>query len=236
MKGSLIMKSAPKNASLKQKMAVAMSLVNTLNVCAPIALPYVNVTKNVRADGGQAEPLRDARIVIYNTARALYGTAQATTQYIPSGSSGTFPKEPMETGDTQNIFGGIGTVTTMIGGVQWVFDSGKGTVETMSGGYQYVEDGGTGTVTSMTSGKQIVSSGGAGTVSIMSGGQQDIGTISYGGVGGSGTIENMSGGKQFVYSGGTGTVSSLDGGTQVIKEGGTSLDTTINSGGKQIAS
>ena len=220
---------APKKSSLKQKIALSLSLVNAINVCAPIALPYVNVAKNVRADGGQAEPLRDARIVIYNTARSLYGTAQATTQTIPSGSS-SFLNEPMETGDTQYIIsGGTGTVSTMNGGMQYV-NEGSGTVSTMNGGYQYVEDGGTGTVTSMTSGKQIVSSGGTGTVSIMSGGQQDIGTISYGGVGGSGTIENMSGGKQFVYSGGTGTVTTMSGGVQNVSSGGTGTVSTMSGG------
>ena len=40
-----------KNSTLKQKLAVALSVVNALNVCAPIALHYVNVARNVRADG-----------------------------------------------------------------------------------------------------------------------------------------------------------------------------------------
>ena len=31
--------------SLKQKLAAAMSLVNVLNVAAPIALPYVNMAR-----------------------------------------------------------------------------------------------------------------------------------------------------------------------------------------------
>ena len=43
--------------SLKQKLTVALSLVNALNMAAPIALPYVNVARNVRAEGGQTEPL-----------------------------------------------------------------------------------------------------------------------------------------------------------------------------------
>ena len=38
--------------SLKQKLAVALSVVNALNVCASIAMPYVNVARNVRAGDG----------------------------------------------------------------------------------------------------------------------------------------------------------------------------------------
>ena len=45
--------------SLKQKLTIALSVVNALNMAAPIALPYVNVAKNVRAEGGQTEPLQD---------------------------------------------------------------------------------------------------------------------------------------------------------------------------------
>ncbi len=47
-KGSILVKHAPKK-NLKQKLAVALSVVNALNMVAPIALPYVNVARNVRA-------------------------------------------------------------------------------------------------------------------------------------------------------------------------------------------
>ena len=65
------MKKRTPGKSLKQKLTIALSLVNALNMAAPIALPYVNVARNVRADGGQAEPLNAARTVIYNTVRSL---------------------------------------------------------------------------------------------------------------------------------------------------------------------
>ncbi|MBO6236728.1 MAG: hypothetical protein J6N22_08425, partial [Schwartzia sp.] len=61
--------------SLKQKLTIALSVVNALNMAAPIALPYVNVARNVRAEGGQTEPLQDV-------AHAFYGTAQAFTNPV----------------------------------------------------------------------------------------------------------------------------------------------------------
>ena len=43
-----------KKKSLKQKLAVAVSLVNVLNAAAPIALPYVSLTQRVSTGGGHA--------------------------------------------------------------------------------------------------------------------------------------------------------------------------------------
>ena len=51
------MKNRSSKKSLKQKLTIALSVVNALNMAAPIALPYVNVARNVRAEGGQTEPL-----------------------------------------------------------------------------------------------------------------------------------------------------------------------------------
>ena len=45
------MKNRSPKKSLKQKLIIALSVVNALNMAAPIALPYVNVARNVRADG-----------------------------------------------------------------------------------------------------------------------------------------------------------------------------------------
>ena len=50
--------------SLKQKLAMALSVINTLNVCAPIALPYVNVARDMSTGGGarqaaERRPYRD---------------------------------------------------------------------------------------------------------------------------------------------------------------------------------
>ena len=70
--------------SLKQKLAVALSVVNALNMAAPIALPYVNVARNVRTEGGQAEPLQ-------GVARAFYGTAQAERQTSTATKPSTAP-------------------------------------------------------------------------------------------------------------------------------------------------
>lgn len=44
-------KRTPGKTSLKQKLSVALSVVNALNMAAPIALPYVNMTRNVSTMG-----------------------------------------------------------------------------------------------------------------------------------------------------------------------------------------
>ena len=41
-----------KRKSLEKKLAAAVSVVNLLNAAAPIALPYVNVARNVSTAGG----------------------------------------------------------------------------------------------------------------------------------------------------------------------------------------
>lgn len=41
-----------RKSSLKKKLAVALSVVNALNSVAPMAIPYVNMTKNVSTKGG----------------------------------------------------------------------------------------------------------------------------------------------------------------------------------------
>ena len=38
--------------SMKKKLAVAMSVVNALNAVTPMALPYVNVSRDVSTAGG----------------------------------------------------------------------------------------------------------------------------------------------------------------------------------------
>ena len=249
--------------SMKQKLAVALSVVNALNVCAPVALPYVNVARNVRADGGQAEPLTDG------LARAFYGTAQASDYRVPNGGSSSVSVGEMGSDDTMTISsGGTGTVNTMNGGQQDVYSSGTGSVTTMGGGDQQVNNGGVGTVTTMNGGEQRVYEGGKGTVNEMTndnatqdidGGEGTVNNLSNGNQvvknggtgtvsamlnnharqyienGGKGTVSTMKDGAQWVHEGGTGTVTSLDGGSQVVWGGGTSLDTTIASGGKQIA-
>ena len=42
--------------SMKKKLAVALSVVNALNTVAPMALPYVNVTKDMSTGGRTGAP------------------------------------------------------------------------------------------------------------------------------------------------------------------------------------
>ena len=105
-----------KKRNLKQKLAVAMSVVNALNVAAPIALPYVNVTRTMSTRGGHVEPLADV------LARSLYGTAQAGSSYdVPHDTSVlSVSVSVMSDGDTMTVNnGGTGIVSTVSsGGVQ----------------------------------------------------------------------------------------------------------------------
>ena len=39
--------------SMKKKLAVALSVVNALNSIAPMALPYVNLTRDMSTRGGR---------------------------------------------------------------------------------------------------------------------------------------------------------------------------------------
>ena len=118
----------PAKKSLKQKLTIALSVVNALNMAAPIALPYVNLARNVRTEGGQAEPLQ-------GVARAFYGTAQAQDYTVPDGTTSSVSVPEMNDGDTMSVN-----------------DGGTGTVSTMSGGWQDVSSGGTGTVNDMSNG------------------------------------------------------------------------------------
>ena len=119
---------------LQKKIAVAVSVVNLLNMSAPLVLPYVNVAGQVPAAGGQIVQFAD------RAQSVLYGTAQAAAEYtVPPDST----IETMNDGDTMNINdGGNGTVTTMSGGEQYVSRTAVGTVTTMSGGTQIISSGG----------------------------------------------------------------------------------------------
>ena len=189
-----------KRKSLEKKLAAAISVVNLLNAAAPIALPYVNVARNVSTAGGHSESLTDS------LARAFYGTAQATSQQV-NGETKTFSGGTMVDGDIQQInFGGTGIV------------------EIMSGGYQFVGDGTNqlASVGTMYSGTQSI--GGQdndrGVIDVMSGGMQEVGDSE------NGTVKKMSGGVQKILFRAIGTVQSLgSGGTQIVYGGGTSVDT-----------
>ena len=197
-------KRTPKNSSLKQKLTIALSVVNALNMVAPIALPYVNVARNVRADGGQAERLSDA------LARSLYSTAQALRGgYKDSVTNETVSNQTIPSGGTQNVGeGGIACSIAIIGGTQIVNGGETQNVSVSNGGTQIISAGtATGTVI-MEDGKQFVSRGGTAT---------------------STTIQ---GGTQTVQSSGTANFTTVkSGGVQEIIGGGTALNTTVKSGG-----
>ena len=201
---------------LQKKIAVAVSVVNLLNMGAPMVLPYVNVAGQVPAAGGQIVQFADTAQSV------LYGTAHAENYTIPPDST----VDVMNADDTMNVNnGGTGTVTTMTGGVQNVHSGGTGTVVTMSGGTQIINNGGTGTVTTMTGGGQIVSSGGTGTVSSLQNGGTQI--VYNGGMAISTTIDN--GGTQSVLSGGTATDTTLKNkGKQIVSSGGVASGGTFS--------
>ena len=201
---------------LQKKIAVAVSVVNLLNMGAPLVLPYVNVAGRVPAAGGQIVQFADTAQSV------LYGTAHAANYTIPPDST----VNVMNADDTMNVNnGGTGTVTTMSGGVQNVHSGGTGMVVTMSGGTQIVNNGGTGTVTTMNGGEQIVSSGGTGTVSSLQNGGTQI--VYNGGMAISTTIDN--GGTQSVLSGGTATDTTLKNkGKQIVSSGGVASGGTFS--------
>ncbi|MBO5515071.1 MAG: hypothetical protein J5963_03115, partial [Schwartzia sp.] len=100
--------------SLKQKLTIALSVVNALNMAAPIVLPYVNVARNVRAEGGQTEPLQDVAHAFYGTAQAAFTdpvtntvngqTVASVTQHVSNG--GYTHSTTINNGGTQNVSSG----------------------------------------------------------------------------------------------------------------------------------
>ena len=51
LQGRMLVMSRKK--SMKKKLAVAMSVVNALNAVVPMALPYVNVARDISTAGGR---------------------------------------------------------------------------------------------------------------------------------------------------------------------------------------
>ena len=242
--------------SLEKKLAAAVSVVNLLNAAAPIALPYVNMTKS--ADG-------TAPGALVNVAEARHkeehhsGTTgmcyvhddelhtieylqnmDNSYQIVYSGGSGVISK--MDRGRQEIQSRGLGTVSTMNGGSQFIAPYASACIENMKGGTQILQEeiyGGLyalGTITKMDGGTQIISKGGSGNIKTMNGGTQIVlGKADYknhrdlpGG-----TIETMNGGTQLISSGGRGTVSTMNGGTQFVSSGGTGTVTTMK-GGSQV--
>ncbi len=122
--------------SLQKKLATAVSIVNLLNAMAPIALPYVEVGRNVRHDAGAGDRAR-------SYTEALEGACYARA-YAASTSTGTLSEDTtVSSGDTLTVDSqtqytvsvyGTATVTSMTGGTQNIYAGGNGTVTTMSGG------------------------------------------------------------------------------------------------------
>ena len=238
------MKNRSPKKSLKQKLTIALSVVNALNMAAPIALPYVNVARNVRADGGQTEPLQ-------GVARAFYGTAQAEETYTPTVENNTVENETIPSGGTQNVSsGGVANSTTInFGGKQFVSNGGTATSTTIQGGTQTVQSSGTANFTTVKSGgvQEIIGGGTALNTTVKSGGTLNA---SFGGtnvLGGSQIVESgglVSGGTLMTVSGVKAAMTVANGGmtissqigagaTQTVSSGGTVLDTTVEAGGNQ---
>ena len=221
----------PKRTSLEKKLAAAVSVVGLLNAGAPVALPYVNVARNLCAAGGEALSLPDA------IARTLCATAHAgTSTAVPRDGVTSETVAELNDGDQQTVSaGGTGTVGLMnSSGSQQIAGGGAGTITTMQLGEQQVFSGATGSIGTIMDGQQIVQGGtayaermeyggtsfqdinfGSGHVDTVAGGTQRIWK------GARGDVSFLAGGgEQYIKSGGTGSVTSMTGGTMVIDSGG----------------
>ena len=223
-----------RNHSFEKKLAAAVSVVNLLNAAAPIALPYVTVTRDIGAAGATTESLSDA------AARALYGTAEANTTTVHSGEH--LSVDILSAGDTQIIeSGGYGEVFPKEHFGPPPFSGGK------NYGTQSVGNGGTGVIYT-NSGTQIVESGGSASINMNYGTQ----TLRQGANGDAGSIYNNASqtiasgakgkcdaiwGSQIISSGGTGRSTNLiyAGGTQSVLEGGTGYANIIYGGRQNIS-
>lgn len=162
------MNSARKN-SIGKKLAAALSIVNALNAAAPVALPYVTVTKSAdgvapgalvnvaEANGGDKniESLSDGDhdVVDYGETHSV-GTVKGGSQLVNQGGVGKIGT--MEYGEqTVNSFAYSGSIETMKGGSQIIRQYGY--VGTMSGGTQAVTDyGGRANIGTMSGGAQVL--------------------------------------------------------------------------------
>ena len=221
-----------RNHSFEKKLAAAVSVVNLLNAAAPIALPYVTVTRDIiGAAGATTESLSDA------AARALYGTAEANTTTVHSGETSTI--HILSSGDTQIVESGG---TARIFPTQYPYFT-----DGINYGTQIVQNGGMAYIT-LNSGAQIIESGGSAN-SDMNYGTQTLQPGAYGAAGhiyanASQTIASGAkgrcdrlGGAQIISSGGMGrsTDKIFPGGTQSVLSGGTGYANVI-AGGRQVIS
>ena len=210
------MKKARKK-SLEKKLAAAISVVNLLNVAAPMALPYVNLAK--RADGvapGALVHVAEANEYYYdyvNYVLDVHGGDTVTIGELADGWVNVGGKNIIKkvTGGYQILGGdGVGQIDLMLNGGQILsYGSGgkakgsHGNITLISGGYQRIEHNASGTIETMDGGKQYVSGGHAAN-------GQDYDSKGIGSVG------TLNGGKQSVgYAGGTAIARVMNGGTQV---------------------
>ena len=214
-----------KKKNLKQKIVVAMSVVNALNVGAAVALPYAAMTPNVLTGGATVRQLTDG------VSGSMYGTAEART-------TSTITENPFKdkiVADYDAIIGeGIQTsnVTVQDTGVVIILHGGTAKKDTD------IQPGG---VLELHSGAKINEGDDAGTYNyhefVLAGGTlrlkedtagQRVEIANYNVT--NGTLELANGGKA------TGTVLGAAGGNhgeEVIKNGGLSEGAFINNGGTQ---
>ncbi len=149
-----------KKSSLKQKLAVTLSVVNALNVCAPMALPYVNVTRNLSATGGQAVPSGGGAdpvdTLIFAAQKALQPSVAYAEEVNPTTVTSNTSGNPVSVPDYQSA-----NVTLVDGGIMSVINGGTATSTTISkGGTQIVNEGGKATSTTIYGGGTLDVNGG----------------------------------------------------------------------------
>ena len=203
----------PQKSSMKQKLAAALSIVNALNVCAPMALPYVNVTRNYSATGGQAAPSGGEADPVDALIFAVQKAMQPSIAYAednPTTVTSDTPGNPVSVPGYQSA-----NVTLVNGGIMSVKNGGTATSTTISkGGTQIVNAGGKATSTTIYGGGTLDVSGG-----ITSNTTQNGGTMTVTGVTG---------------TGGTAVSTTVNAGTITVKDGGTADNVTLVGGACEL--
>ena len=242
-----------KKKNLKQKIVVAMSVVNALNVTAAVALPYAAMTPNVLTGGATVRQLTDG------VAGAMYGTAHAisqgeviTDEVVEVGNTAQTSQVTVKgvatSGVLHDLSGGFSHSTTISKGGTLIVDSGGGVsnvkdfggvLELHSGAKFTNEDKDSlGAITNPEPYANYVLNGG--TLRLLDGASTENYTVNNGtlelGAGGkaTGTVLGAAGGnhgEEVIKSGGISQLATINnGGTQTIEDGGTSKQANINGG------
>ena len=219
-------------------LVMGMSLVNTVT---PVAAAMQNVPKQLDAlpvpTQTEAQPLEYTFLphTLDFVENLVFGKAEAKD--IPAGKV-----DKLEAGDVMYISAGeVGSVGQAIGrqnissggsGIidyagnscaQWIYAGGVGIINTLDNDASQIIDGnGKGVIKTLNNGRQSLFSG-EGTITVMNKGVQ---MLQKGAIG---TITELNGGEQVIV-GATGIVVDMKGGRQILKDGGTSLNTTISKG------